>query len=146
MVKDGIVLTENELRLMSLFSTLTGITPKDCIIDERFNRLIFVIDEGIKVPHDKFVREALNYLRKKTNKGVEIVEYSEDPVQLIKNALGHGGVLDVRITRRNDGTKVGVVIADPREKGAIVGKQGRNAERARVLARRYHDIERIQVS
>jgi N utilization substance protein A len=144
LTKDDIILTENELRLMSLFSTLTGISPRDCVIDDRFDRLIFVIDEGADVPRDRIAREALGYLRKKVNRDVEIVEYSDDPVKLIKNALGRG-VTDVKIIPRGD-SKVAIVTADPREKGRVVGKQGRNAERARLLAKRYHGIDRIQVS
>ncbi|MGC9189558.1 MAG: hypothetical protein ACP5GG_02425 [Conexivisphaera sp.] len=83
-------------------------------------------------------------MTQKINRDVEIVEYSDDPVKLIKNALGRG-VTDVKIIPRGD-SKVAIVTADPREKGRVVGKQGRNAERARLLAKRYHGIDRIQVS
>ncbi|MGC8969859.1 MAG: NusA-like transcription termination signal-binding factor [Conexivisphaera sp.] len=145
MPKDEIILTENELRLMSLFSTLTGISPRDCVIDDKFDRLIFVVDEGTDIPRDKIAREAMDYLRKKVNREVEIVEYSDDPVKLIKNALGGRGILDVRIIPRGN-AKVAIVVADPKEKGRVVGRQGRNAERARLLAKRYHGIDRIQVS
>jgi len=145
LAKDDIVLTENELRLMSLFSTMTGIQARDCVIDEKFERLIFVVDEGSDMPRDKIAREALGYLRKKINRDVEIVLYSDDPVKLIKNALGGRGVMDVKIVARGD-SKIAIVMADPREKGLVVGRQGRNAERARLLAKRYHGIDRIQVS
>ncbi len=144
MGKEGIVLTENELRLMSLFSTLTGVTPRDCIIDDKFDRLIFVVDENAEIPRDKIAREAMDFFRRKVNKNIEIVKYSDDPATMIKNSLGPG-VLDVKIVTRGN-SKVAIVIADPKEKGRVVGKQGRNVERARLLAKRYHDIDRVQVS
>ncbi len=144
MAKDDIVLTEDELKLMSLFSMLTGVSPRDCVIDDKFDRLIFVVDEGASIARDKITREALGFLRRKVNRDIEIVEYSEDPVKLIKNALGPG-VLDVKIVSRG-GSKMAMVTADPKEKGRVVGKRGRNAEKARLLAKRYHGIDRIQVS
>jgi len=145
MTGDGIVLTENELRLMSLFSTFTGISPRDCVIDDKFDRVIFVVDEGTKLPNDKIGREAVNYMRRKVNRDVEVVEYSDDPAKLVANALGGRGILEVKIVTRG-GSKIAMVSADPKEKGRVVGKRGRNAERARLLAKRYHGIDRVQIT
>lgn len=146
MAMGEITLTEEELRLMSFFSMLTGVTPKDCIIDDRFNRIIFVVDEGVKIPKDKLTKEALSYLRRKTSKDIEVVEYSSDPAQLIKNALGNKGIHDVKIVVRSGNNKVCLVSVDPRTKGLVVGRQGRNAERARLIARRYLGVNRVYIS
>lgn len=145
MAKEGVVLTEEELRLMSMFSTLTGISPSDCIIDKKYDRLIFVVEPGSKPPRDRIAKEAMEFFKKKVNKDVEVVEYSDDLVQLIKNALGPRGIMDVKVTNRG-GDKIVIVIANPKEKGLVVGRQGRNVEKARLLAKRYYDVDRIQVA
>jgi N utilization substance protein A len=54
-------------------------------------------------------------------------------------------VNDVRISDRPDGTKQAVVTVDQRKKGAVVGREGRNAEKARLLAKRYFQITNVQI-
>ena len=41
-----IVLTEDCMRLISQFERLTGAGSRDCVIDDRNNRLIFVVNPG----------------------------------------------------------------------------------------------------
>jgi N utilization substance protein A len=49
----------------------------------------------------------------------------------------------IRIDERTDGTKQAVVVVDAKKKGIVVGREGRNAEKARLLARRYFQISNI---
>jgi len=39
-----------------------------------------------------------------------------------------------------------VVYVDPRKKGAVLGLGGKNAEKVRMLARRYYDITNVQIT
>ena len=41
-----IKLTSDELRLMSLFQSITSATARDCIVDEKMDRVIFVVNKG----------------------------------------------------------------------------------------------------
>jgi N utilization substance protein A len=41
-----IKLTSDELRLMSLFQSITSATARDCIVDDRMDRVIFVVNKG----------------------------------------------------------------------------------------------------
>ena len=43
---EKIKLTSDELRLMSLFQSITSATARDCIMDERMERVIFVVNKG----------------------------------------------------------------------------------------------------
>jgi transcription termination/antitermination protein NusA len=52
----------------------------------------------------------------------------------------------VRISDRLDGTKGVVVVVDPRKKGAVLGLGGKNAEKVRLLAKRYFDINNVQIT
>jgi len=37
-------------------------------------------------------------------------------------------------------------MVDPRKKGIVVGREGRNAEKARLLAKRYFDIGNVLIN
>ena len=43
---EKIKLTSDELRLMSLFQNVTGAVARDCIVDNRMDRVIFVVNKG----------------------------------------------------------------------------------------------------
>jgi N utilization substance protein A len=81
-----------------------------------------------------------------TGKKHEIIEYSEDPVKFIKNALKPALVQEVRVTERPDGTKMAVVAVSPKDKGVAIGKNGKNAERLRFLAKRYFQIQNVSIT
>ncbi|MEM2337935.1 MAG: KH domain-containing protein, partial [Candidatus Bathyarchaeia archaeon] len=63
----------------------------------------------------------------------------------IKNALKPATVQEVRITQRPDGKTIAVVSVHPREKGVAIGKNGRNAERLRMLVKRYFQIHNVSI-
>jgi len=41
-----IKLTTDQMRLMSLFQNVTGATARDCVEDEKQDRVIFVVNSG----------------------------------------------------------------------------------------------------
>ena len=43
---EKIKLTSDELRLMSLFQNITGAVARDCIVDEKMDRVIFIVNKG----------------------------------------------------------------------------------------------------
>jgi N utilization substance protein A len=52
---------------------------------------------------------------------------------------------EIKINNRFDGSKQAVVVVDPKKKGIVVGKEGRNAEKARILAKRYFQISNVMI-
>lgn len=151
MSKGGIKLTDVEMKYINLFQDITEptarerISVKDCIVDEEQGRVIFVVNEGgLGIAIGKGGRN-IRLLEKMTGKKWEMVEYSEDPVKFIKNALKPADVKEVRITERPDGKTIAVVTVDPRTKGIAIGKNGKNAERLRLLAKRYFQIQNVSI-
>jgi len=142
----GIKFTSTEMRYIALFESITGASVKDCIIDEEQGRVIFVVNVGqVGVAIGKGGRN-IRVLERMTGKKHEIIEYSEDPAQFIKNALKPAFVREVRITPRPDGKTIAVVTVNPRDKGVAIGKNGRNAERLRFLAKRYFQIQNVSIT
>jgi N utilization substance protein A len=142
----GIKITCDEMRYIALFENVSGASVKDCIIDEEQGRAIFIVNQGqVGVAIGRGGRN-IHTLERMTGKKHEIIEYSEDAVQFIKNALKPAAVREVRITERMDGKKMAVVTVNPKDKGVAIGKNGKNAERLRFLAKRYFDIQNVSIT
>ncbi|MEW6604831.1 MAG: NusA-like transcription termination signal-binding factor [Thermoproteota archaeon] len=140
-----IKLTSDELRLLSLFQSVTSATARDCIVDEKMDRVIFVVNKGQMGLAIGKGGSTIKQLQNVVAKKIELVEYSDDPAEFIRNMLNADMVNEVRISDRPDGTKQAVVMVDQRKKGAVVGREGRNAEKARLLAKRYFQITNVQI-
>jgi len=142
----GIKITSTEMRYIALFESVTNASVKDCIIDEEQGRVLFVISEGqLGIAIGKGGRN-IHTLERMTGKKQEIIEYSDEPSQFIKNALKPAAVKEVRISERTDGKSIAVVIVNPKDKGVAIGKNGRNAERLRFLAKRYFQIQNVSIT
>ncbi|MCS7140238.1 MAG: NusA-like transcription termination signal-binding factor [Candidatus Nezhaarchaeota archaeon] len=139
----SIRLSDEEMRYITLFESITGATAKDCIIDNDGNRIIFLIKKGeMGIAIGK---NGINIKRatKLIGKPVEVVEAADTPEELIKNALFPAKVHAIRIARDASGKLVAHVAVDPKEKGLAIGKEGSKIQRARILAKRYFDIEAV---
>jgi N utilization substance protein A len=131
------------MNYISLFESVTGAVTKDCIIDENNDRIIFIVrqgDMGLAIG-----KGGVNVKRLKNivNKNIEVVEYAEDPETLIKHALAPARVKSVKITKTPDGQKTAYVTVEPQDKGIAIGKDGKNILKAKLIAKRYFDIEKI---
>ena len=142
----GIKFTSHEMRYIALFQSITGATVKDCIVDNDLNRIIFVVKEGqIGMAIGKKGKN-IHILEKMTGKKHEVIEHSDNPTQFIKNALKPAKVDEVRISERMDGKTIAVISVNPKDKGVAIGKNGRNAERIRFLAKRYFQIQNVSIT
>jgi N utilization substance protein A len=79
-------------------------------------------------------------------RNVELVEFDDDPAKFLTNLLNSKLVSEVKISTRPDGSKQAIVLVDPRKKGIVVGREGRNAEKARLLAKRYFNITNVLIN
>lgn len=141
-----IKLTSDEMGLIALFESVTGAQCKDCIIDGKSERLIFVVKQGNMGAAVGRNGSHIKLLRRMTSKQVEIVEFSDDPGNFIVNSLAPAKVREIRITEKVNGEKMVVVAVDPRDKGMAIGRNGRTIERTRQLAKRYFDIGQVIVA
>jgi len=141
-----IKLTTDQMRLMSLFQNVTGATARDCVEDEKQDRVIFVVNPGKMGLAIGKGGSHIRTLQNIVKKNVEIVEYSDDPTEFLKNILNSKLVSEVKLNKRADGTMQAIVLVDPRKKGIVVGREGRNAEKARLLAKRYFEITNVQIN
>ena len=134
------------MRYIALFESISGASVKDCIVDEVEQRAIFIVNPGqVGVAIGKGGRN-IHTLERMTGKKHEIIEYSEDPATFMKNALKPAAVREIRVTERTDGKKMAVITVNPKDKGVAIGKNGKNAERLRFLAKLYFDIQNVSIT
>ncbi|RLE54626.1 MAG: NusA-like transcription termination signal-binding factor [Thermoprotei archaeon] len=142
----NIRLTEEELRYIALFENITGVPARDCVIDRANDRIIFIVDKGFAGLAVGKGGVNIRRIRELIGKSVEVVEYGETPEELIKNCLYPAKVLAVKITKTANGRKVAVATVAPQEKAIAIGKGGKNINRARILAKRYFDIDWVTIA
>ncbi|GBF24767.1 hypothetical protein MnTg01_01109 [archaeon MnTg01] len=142
----SIKLSTDQMRLMSLFQNVTGATARDCVEDEKQNRVIFVVNEGKMGLAIGKGGSHIKNLQNIVKRNVEIVEYSDDPIKFLKNILNPKLVNEVKMNKRDDGTLQAIVTVDSKKKGIVVGREGRNAEKARLLAKRYFEISSVLIN
>ena len=144
-MSEKIKLTSDELRLISLFQSITSASARDCIVDEKMERVIFIVNKGQMGLAIGKGGATIKQLQNVVAKKVELVEYSDDASEFICNTLNSDMINQVKINERVDGTKQAVVIVDAKKKGIVVGREGRNAEKARLLAKRYFQISNVLI-
>ena len=142
----SIKLTTDQMRMMSLFQNVTGATARDCIEDEKQDRVIFVVNSGKMGLAIGKGGTHIKSLQNIVKRNVELVEFDDDPAKFLSNLLNSKLVSEVKINKRTDGSKQAIVMVDPRKKGIVVGREGRNAEKARLLAKRYFDITSVLIN
>ena len=142
---EKIKLTSDELRLISLFQSITGATARDCVVDDKMERVIFIVNKGQMGLAIGKGGATIRQLQNVVGKKVELVEYSDDASEFIRNILNSDMINEIRINDRIDGTRQAIVIVDAKKKGVVVGREGRNAEKARLLAKRYFQISNVLI-
>lgn len=133
-------LTAESIQYIALFENMTRAKILDCIPEEE--RLVYVVkqgDMGLAIGKNG---ENINRVKKAPGKPIELVEYSEDPVTFLKNAFGPVSLNSVNITNKN-GKRLAYVEVPNKEKGLAIGRNGKNIEKVKMLARRHHDIEDV---
>ncbi len=142
----AIKLTSEQMRMMSLFQKVTKSSAMDCIEDEKLDRVIFVVGSGkmgLAIGKGGIHIKSLQNMIKRN---VELVEFHSEPERFLKNMLNSKLVSNVEISTRTDGTKQATVTVDAGKKGIVVGREGRNAEKARLLAKRHFDIGYVMIN
>jgi N utilization substance protein A len=124
-----------ERRYIEELRILTRATAVDCIIDEKFDRIIYLIrpgDMGLAIGKGG---ENSKKMQKVLGKKIEMVEYSEDLRIFLENIFKPAEVSDLHI--HEDSGKVDVYIRRKADLGLAIGKGGANVEKARILLKRF---------
>lgn len=140
-----ITISEDDMRLIAQFENLTGAGARDCVVDEKFGRILFVINPGeMGLAIGKkgaSVKKASDAFGKK----VEVVEYNPDKVQFLRNCFLPVQIQVVTFEQDEDGAEVAYIEVQPEDRGLAIGKEGRNIIKAKKLAFRQFDLVNVEL-
>jgi len=142
----SIKLSTDQMRKISLFQNVTKATARECLEDEKQNRIIFVVNEGKMGLAIGRGGSNIKSLQNILKRNVELVEYFDDPIKFLKNILNPKFVNEVKLDTKPDGSSQATIIVDHGKKGLVVGREGRNAQKARLFAKRYFNISNVQIN
>ena len=139
----AVTLTDAARRHIAVFDEETDVTPTDCVVDDAFDRVVFVAPPGTMGqaigPGGKHVKR----LESKLRRDVEVVEGADTAEAFVANALAPAAVYNVTVS--GDDTTVAYAEVDDDDRGVAIGTDGRNIELARRLARRHFDVDEIEL-
>lgn len=135
--------TSNEIRYIALFETITNTSVKDCIVDDEHDRVTFLVKKGDMGLAIGKRGSTIAKMQKSVDKSVEIIEYSDNPGEFIKNLLSSAKISSVEFTTDSKGNKIATLDVDSKNKRNVIGKNGQNIQRARQFAKRQFDISNI---
>ncbi|ADI73678.1 NusA family KH domain protein [Methanohalobium evestigatum Z-7303] len=135
-----IKLSTEELRYIAMFEQTTGAEVRDCIVDE--DRIIYVVEAGNMGAAIGKNGEHINKVKENVDKHVELVEYSEDPSEFIKNAFGPVAVSSVNLVNKDDKQYAYVQVSN-NSKGLAIGSNGKNIDKVKMIANRHHNIDSV---
>ena len=133
-------LTTESIQYIALFENMTKAKILDCIVEE--DRLVYVVkqgDMGLAIGKNG---ENINRVKKALDKPIELIEYSDDPITFLKNAFGPVSLNSVTIINKNE-KRLAYAEVYNKEKGLAIGRNGKNIEKVKMLARRHHNIEDV---
>jgi len=145
MLETKIRLTNEEMRYIALFESITGATSEDCLIDEENERIIFIAKKGEMGLAIGKNGKNIDTLRKMTGRQIEVVENAGNPEELIKNSLSPARIKNMRITD-NPKRKIAVVEVEPKDKAIAIGRNGKTIEKTRMLVKRYFLIDHVVIA
>jgi transcription termination/antitermination protein NusA len=136
-------LSTNEIRYIALFESMTGAMVKDCLVDDENGKLTFLVKKGDMGLAIGKRGSTVAKVQKTVDKGVEVIEHSDDPVEFITNLMAPAKIRSIRILQKENGEKIATLETDSKNKRTAIGKAGQNIEKARLLAKRQHNINNI---
>ena len=132
-----------ERRYIEELRILTRSTAVDCVIDDRFERIIYIIkpgDMGLAIGKGG---DNIKKLARVLGKRIEMVEFDESREAFVSNMFKPADIASVVFGDE----AVEVSVSERANFGLAIGKGGATIEKARLLVRRFfgRDIAEIEI-
>ncbi|MFC7166788.1 NusA-like transcription termination signal-binding factor [Halospeciosus flavus] len=142
-----VTLSDEARQYIGAFEEETEATAVDCLVDDEFDRLVFVVKAGEMPKAIGEGGETVQHLEEEFGRDVELVEDAPTAEGFVANALSPAAVYNVTISEmgEEDETVAYAEVAHE-DRGVAIGKEGRNIKAAKELAKRHFDIDDIQLT
>jgi N utilization substance protein A len=135
-------LSDEARRYIGRFDELTGVAPKDCLVEG--DRLVFLVPAGEMASAIGQAGETVEEAERRLGKSIDLVEDADTPEAFVASARAPAAVNAVTVSEQND--RVAYVEVAAPDRGVAIGADGQNIETARVLAKRHYDIDDVQLT
>jgi len=132
-----IKLNLDDIGNINFFENVTKLKVKDCFFDDIQNKLVFVVmpQEIKKLLNNKFGVEKIKFIEEKIKKKLRIIEFNENPIVFVKNAVLPLKVDDVVF--QNETNTIIIKSQDRSVKSMIIGKNASSLNNLKNLVARY---------
>ncbi len=137
-----IMLSNEDMQYINMANKVTKTDILDCISTE--DKIIFIVKKGQLGAAIGIQAKNLEKLRGLFKKTIKFVEYDSDKQRFIVNLFKPYKINSVTL-EGDDNSSVAKVEVNVGDKSKIIGKDGRNIEIIRNLARRHHGIKDVQI-
>ncbi|MBW3019177.1 NusA-like transcription termination signal-binding factor [Candidatus Woesearchaeota archaeon] len=127
------------MQIMSMFSSVCGVTPKDCMAHEQM--LVFVVGEGLIAKAVGKAGANIRRLEAKLKKKIKVVEYSDDLLQFVKNVVAPLEVAELS----EDDSVVTLIAKDLKTRGLLIGRNASNLRFFESIVKRFYPIKELKV-
>ena len=138
-----VTLSDEARQYIALFEDVTDVAARDCIVDEEFDRAVFLVPAGEMGQAIGPGGRRVKRIEERVGRSVELVEDADTPEDFVANALAPAAVYNVTLSENE--TTVAYVEVDREDTGVAIGADGRNIRLARELARRHFDIDDVEL-
>ncbi len=137
-----IMLSNEDMQYINMANKVTKTDILDCISTE--DKIIFIVKKGQLGAAIGIQAKNLEKLRGLFKKTIKFVEHDSDKQRFIVNLFKPYKINSVTL-EGDDNSSVAKVEVNVGDKSKIIGKDGRNIEIIRNLARRHHGIKDVQI-
>lgn len=135
-------LNTDDIMKISFFEKMTGAHVMDSISDDE--KIVFVVKEGDIGAAIGKGGENVRNATEKFGKKIDLIEYSDDLKQFVRNIFAPAKLEDVWIKKFGDDLVVYIRI-HPKLRKSIIGDKGKNIDRAVNIASRLAGVKNIKV-
>ena len=137
-------LSDEARQLVALFEDEAGVTVRDCVVDEDHDQVVYLVKRGDMADAIGPGGQTVQRVEERLGRDVKLVEGAETAADFVANALAPAAVYNVTISENSD--TVAYVEVAQEDRGAAIGRDGRNIDAARTLAKRHFDIDGIELT
>ena len=139
-----VTLSDEARQYIALFEDATEVAARDCIVDEEFDRVVFLVPPGEMGKAIGPGGRRVKRLEERIGRSVELVEDADRAEDFVANALAPAAVYNVTVSENE--TTVAYAEVDSQDTGVAIGADGRNIRMARQLARRHFDVDDVELT
>lgn len=139
-----VTLSDAARQYIALFEDITGATARDCVVEDEDDSVVIVVKPGEMGTAIGSGGQNVKELEETIGKDITLVEDADTAETFVANTLAPAAVYNVTISENN--TTVAYVEVAQEDTGVAIGKDGKNIQLAKMLAKRHYDIDDIQLT